>query len=102
MLLEHHDARRRRVFAGVRERDRKAIWLRNGAGETYDLAADPYELASIDDTSGFRAASKEILLRLLGCRGEECWAAETDVATSGRRSAGGRGFVAPSLVSAGP
>lgn len=77
VLLEHYDRRRGRVFSAVRERRWKAVTLPDGTGETYDLAADPFELDSVDATSDFRAASSELLQRLLGCKGEACWEAET-------------------------
>ncbi len=85
VLLEHYDRRRGRVFSGVRERDRKAVSFRDGTGETYDLASDPYEIESVDETSGFRAASADVLHRLLSCRGDECWAAETEILDDARR-----------------
>ena len=77
VLLEHYDRRRGRVFSAVRERRWKAVSLPDGSGETYDLETDPFELSSVDETSGFRAASSDLLQQLLGCKGEACWRAET-------------------------
>lgn len=77
VLLEHHDRRRAIAFVGVREKGMKAFRFPDGSGETYDLARDPYELASIDATSDFRAASQPLLERLLACAGDACWEAET-------------------------
>lgn len=84
VLLEHYDRRRGRVFSGVREKRWKAVSFPDGSGETYDLDADPYETTSIDATSGFRAASRESLERMLSCKGAACWEAETAVFPSAR------------------
>jgi len=79
VVLEHYDRRRGRVFSGIRERRWKAVWFPDGSGETYDLAADPFEIDSIDATSGYRARARETLDRLLTCAGDGCWEAETAI-----------------------
>ena len=90
VLLEHYDRRRGRVFSAVREKRWKAVSFPDGSGETYDLETDPYELTSVDETSGFRAASSDLLHRLLGCKGEACWQAETAPALGDAPPATGR------------
>lgn len=77
VLLEHYDKRRGRVFTGVREKRWKAVSFPDGSGETYDLAADPYETASVDRQSGFRDTTRDVLNQMLSCKGASCWEAET-------------------------
>ena len=78
------------MFSAVREKRWKAVSFPDGSGETYDLETDPYELTSVDETSGFRAASSDLLHRLLGCKGEACWQAETAPALGDAPPATGR------------